>query len=565
MISTRRFGTLDPFFELHDWGFRMGRPVANAAFGRALLEFGSWDEYNFFLPNAAAVQAFKLHLETIFPKKNALDRVVVSSYLDLYGSLSSTEFDIFHHGDFTSLMPHLAGLRQCPGIKPFPISGLTHSLDGTLMQTRFFQCIIGGLSSSDAIICTSRAAQELVINKLHEVVSLLNEATNGNLKVPAVKTPIIPIGIDDQLFSDTLEPDERRKARNFFNIPHDSIVALSVGRLSRDTKTDWLPVLELLNRMKSNDQLNNFLLVIAGGGDAVEVKELQSQIDTLGLKETVFIFANFPMDVKKNLYQMADFYLSLVDNYQETFGVNIIEAMAAGLPVIASDFDGYRDTVEDGKSGFLISTISSVELPKFLDFGMHIFDTNLTRHYLSQMIAIDLEQLQVTIMLICNNANLRKEMGDYARRKAERYRWKNIISDFEELWDDLAQASRYQEKMPDTPTSTASSELLSGYGILSYVHYNSAILGEKTRLQITEVGYGLLKSDSNITRYNTLDSVLSEDLQRSILLHLSILPLQVSELCSRTISKHKAIKGDIHFHLLWLMKHGAIKISKNPS
>ena len=156
-------------------------------------------------------------------------------------------------------------------------------------------------------------------------------------------------------------------------------------------------------------------------------------------------------------------------------------------------------------------------------------------------------------------------MGEFARKKAESYSWKKIIADYEELWDDLAKTSRHQEKILLKPSSKASSELLSGYGILSYVHYNSAILGDETRLQITEVGYGLLKSDSNITRYKTLDSVLSEDLQRSILLHLSILPLQVSELCNRTISNHKAIKGDIHFHLLWLMKHGAIKISKNPS
>ena len=44
------------------------------------------------------------------------------------------------------------------------------------------------------------------------------------------------------------------------------------------------------------------------------------------------------------------------DNIQETFGITPIEAMSAGLPVVVSDWDGYRDTVRDGIDGFRIPT-----------------------------------------------------------------------------------------------------------------------------------------------------------------------------------------------------------------
>ena len=47
------------------------------------------------------------------------------------------------------------------------------------------------------------------------------------------------------------------------------------------------------------------------------------------------------------LWAAADVFLSLVDNIQETFGITPLEAMAAGLPVVASDWDGYRYTMRD--------------------------------------------------------------------------------------------------------------------------------------------------------------------------------------------------------------------------
>ena len=49
-------------------------------------------------------------------------------------------------------------------------------------------------------------------------------------------------------------------------------------------------------------------------------------------------------------------FCSLSDNIQETFGIVPIEAMAAGLPVVVSDWDGYKDTVRHGVDGFRIST-----------------------------------------------------------------------------------------------------------------------------------------------------------------------------------------------------------------
>ena len=58
----------------------------------------------------------------------------------------------------------------------------------------------------------------------------------------------------------------------------------------------------------------------------------------------------------------SDAFLSLVDCLQETFGLTPIEAMASGLPVVVSDWNGYRDSVIEGRTGFRIPTILRARL-----------------------------------------------------------------------------------------------------------------------------------------------------------------------------------------------------------
>ena len=59
--------------------------------------------------------------------------------------------------------------------------------------------------------------------------------------------------------------------------------------------------------------------------------------------------------VKHQALAAADVAVSLVDNPQETFGLAVAEAMA-GVPLVVSDWNGYRDLVRDGLDGFRIPT-----------------------------------------------------------------------------------------------------------------------------------------------------------------------------------------------------------------
>ena len=95
----------------------------------------------------------------------------------------------------------------------------------------------------------------------------------------------------------------------------------------------------------------------------------------------------------------ADVAISLVDNAQETFGLAVAEAMAAGLPLVVSDWSGYRDLVRNGIDGYLIPSAWATSAPHvsvslgWQQFtGMQSFPA--VAGALAQLVQIDLEVLK---------------------------------------------------------------------------------------------------------------------------------------------------------------------------
>src|ERR1700760_2735871 len=86
------------------------------------------------------------------------------------------------------------------------------------------------------------------------------------------------------------------------------------------------------------------------------------------------------------LWAGADVFMSLVDNIQETFGITPVEAMAAGLPVVASNWDGYRFTGRDGQDGFLIPTLGGPTSGQGLNMIMrHLFEMSSYQSYVGEV------------------------------------------------------------------------------------------------------------------------------------------------------------------------------------
>ena len=90
--------------------------------------------------------------------------------------------------------------------------------------------------------------------------------------------------------------------------------------------------------------------------DAADLAQFQGGAAALCPSVRQVLLDGRDQGVRQGIWSAPDIFVSLVDNVQETFGLTPLEAMAAGLPVVASDWDGYRETVRHGVDGFLVPT-----------------------------------------------------------------------------------------------------------------------------------------------------------------------------------------------------------------
>lgn len=98
--------------------------------------------------------------------------------------------------------------------------------------------------------------------------------------------------------------------------------------------------------------------LIAGGGN--DVPRLKKKAAGLGIADRVVFTGLFPEEEKTDLYNLADVYV--MPSRGEGFGFVFLEAMACGVPVIASRLDGGREAVRHGMLGQLVDPTNPAEI-----------------------------------------------------------------------------------------------------------------------------------------------------------------------------------------------------------
>ena len=188
--------------------------------------------------------------------------------------------------------------------------------------------------------------------------------------------------------------------------------------------------------------------------------QFQKLASDICAKATVTFVAANDKRFPDGLWAAGDIFLSLIDNMQESFGLTPIEAMAAGLPRVVSDWNGYRDSVTDGEDGFLIRTTqppagNGFDLTAQVLSGREIYGGFLAKAALT--VAVDAEQAGDRIAQLITDKNLRASMSEKARARAHAiYDWKNIIPAYENLWRDLAarrvsSPAKWKSALPQLP------------------------------------------------------------------------------------------------------------------
>jgi alpha-1,3-mannosyltransferase len=171
------------------------------------------------------------------------------------------------------------------------------------------------------------------------------------------------------------------------------------GRMASNKRID--KILHVVSILKKSIKDVRFFVV---GADWGELKKLEALTNKLGIQKNVIFTGEVS---EKKLYQiMSKSDLFVLASEYEGFGISVIEAMAARLPVVVNNIDTMKEIVKNGKNGYIV------------DF----------RNY---------NQTAKTILKILKNRSLLRKLGNEANAYTKRFDWSNAVKSLEKVYGDL--------------------------------------------------------------------------------------------------------------------------------
>ena len=246
------------------------------------------------------------------------------------------------------------------------------------------------------------------------------------------------------MINKTDRPDVRVRMRDRLNIGEQDVLVMWLGRLSHEEKAFPQPMFKALEEAR-NETKKRVHFVMAGWfadpqlGNRLFRESAQHYAPNVNVH---FLDGNNTDDVA-DAWAAADVFLSLVDNIQETFGLTVLEAMAAGLPLVVSDWDGYRFTVRDGIEGVLVPTLGGPTGAGQLMSDRHTFGLDTYQQYVGTVAAhtaVDVGRAAKALASLIRDDQMRRDMGAAGRLRVKTYfSWPNIAKQIHELVLELAQ------------------------------------------------------------------------------------------------------------------------------
>jgi len=154
---------------------------------------------------------------------------------------------------------------------------------------------------------------------------------------------MIPNGVDEQLVSESFERIPREEACRELGVePHTAVLITASRLVYKNGIDDVIRALAHLSMPAS--------LVVAGDGP--ERGSLKRLAKSLGVEKRVFFLGTVPHEKLFRYYRMSDIFVR--PSRSEGLGNVFLEAMGAGLPVVATQVGGIVDFLEDGKTGIAV-------------------------------------------------------------------------------------------------------------------------------------------------------------------------------------------------------------------
>lgn len=229
------------------------------------------------------------------------------------------------------------------------------------------------------------------------VSTLAQEQYQREFPEAGARFQVVPPGVDLERFSPCAQEEKRQGVREQFHLEDSDVVVLFVG-MNFELK-GLSTLIAALAEVRAKRPERPIKVLVAGKGDQDRFRKIAARA---GVEDAV-IFAGVQNQGIEKFYAASDIH-ALLSSF-DTFGMTVLEAMAAGLPVIISHNVGAKDLVVDGVHGYIVDKNSITEVA---DRILALLDDH-RRH----------------------------GMGQAARRVAESHAWTHVAQTINRLYDDI--------------------------------------------------------------------------------------------------------------------------------
>jgi glycosyltransferase involved in cell wall biosynthesis len=444
------------------------------------------------------------------------------------------------------------------------LCGITHTTSSAGAMDALAELITAPVQSWDAVICTSTAVKDNVQRLLQAQVNYLQERL-GVSKLVLPLLPVIPLGIHTQDF--VYSQDQKAKARQSLGADANTLVVLFMGRLSFHAKAHPLAMYQALQTAAQQvAQTGQKIMLVECGWHANDFiqKAYQDAAQLACPSVQVRTLDGRLAEHRQTAWAGADVFCSLSDNIQETFGIVPIEAMAAGLPVVVSDWDGYKDTVRHGTDGFRIATCmpdAGLGGDLALRHALQVDTYDMYCGHTCSMVSVDIEATAQAFVQLAESAELRQRMGQAGKERAQSvYDWSAIIAQYEDLWQQQTQLRlAAQSKAPQAQLAQAWPARLDPFQ--AFAAYPSSVLKPTTQLALVDASADLAMARVNqykgLAMVNFAKWVLPSDSEIAAVLQLAESgPCTAQALVQGVAADRQAF---VFRALVWLMKLGVLR------
>ena len=284
------------------------------------------------------------------PKSGLIDKKVIQYTLPVSGNAGYYMNCFFLKKIYTTIKPDIINAHYASGygtlariskLKPLVLSVWGSDVYDFPYQSKLkYNIIKKNLLFADKIASTSH----IMAKQIHKLVPDINK-----------DIAITPFGVDLELFP--LKPQHDEEENKIITI---GIVKALAPKYGIEYLIKAFKI--LIDHYKNSENEFRFKLVIYGKGD--QLNSLKELACNLGI-ENLVDFKGY-IDNSKVSEALNKITIFALPSIRESFGVAAIEAMAVGVPVVATDADGFREVIVDGESGLIVPKKDSEAMAKAL-------------------------------------------------------------------------------------------------------------------------------------------------------------------------------------------------------